>query len=127
MDITLQGVTLPADLFWIDEFSWTPVEQATAYTLGGALIVEEQTKQAGRSITLASPSDGGWVTRAQVKAVYALAQNPSTGLALQLADGRNLTVVFNHDGQAVRAVPVAPVAPPTDGDFYTITIRLIEV
>lgn len=52
LQITLSDGTttieLPPDLHWRDEFSWTPVEQSTEYSLTGALIVQSGARQAGR-------------------------------------------------------------------------------
>jgi hypothetical protein len=125
--ITLDTVTLPEDLVWEDEFSWTPVEQASDYTLGGALVVETAARLAGRPVTLAGAEDQGWITRTTLEALYALAQAPSTGLALTLADGRSLTVVFRHGGPAIEARPVVRVSPPAVDAQYIVTVRLLEV
>ena len=125
--ITLGGVTLPGDLVWTDEFDWTPVEQSTEYTLGGALVVETGVRLAGRPITLAGADDQGWVTRTTLLALYALAQTPSTGITLELADAREFDVVFRHGGPAIEARQVQRVSPPAAGDYYTVTIRLLEV
>jgi hypothetical protein len=41
MNVTLNGLHLPDDLIWRDEFDWAPVEQVVTPTLSGALLVEE--------------------------------------------------------------------------------------
>ncbi|MNV78610.1 hypothetical protein D3C71_1721070 [compost metagenome] len=52
MNVTLNGLLLPDDLIWRDEFDWAPVEQVVTPTLTGALLVEETDKPEGRPITL---------------------------------------------------------------------------
>lgn len=125
--ITLDTVTLPGDLLWVDEFDWTPVEFSTRYTLDGALVIEQGTRQAGRPITLAGADDRGWITRQTLEALYALAQSPSAGMPLTLADGRTFTVVFRHDATPIEAAPVIPVSPAPTDLYYSVTIRLLEV
>lgn len=127
MAITLATVSLPADLQWVDEFTWTPVEMNRTYTLTGALVVEQATRQAGRPITLVGGQDRGWVARSVVEALYALAQAPSEGLALELADGREFTVVFRHDETPLDAQPVTGCFPPLAADPYAVTLRLAAV
>ncbi|WP_420795629.1 hypothetical protein, partial [Endozoicomonas atrinae] len=62
----LDSITLPDDLLWINEFDWNPVEQSQERTLTGALLIQEQSKQYGRSIELSGGQDAGWVTRSTV-------------------------------------------------------------
>ena len=38
MAITLDTITLPQGLRWADEFAWSPLAQATSYSLTGALL-----------------------------------------------------------------------------------------
>lgn len=127
MPHSLNGISLPADLVWSDEFAWTPVEQAKTYTLDGALLVESQVRQAGRPITLSGGEDRGWVTRDVVALLYALAQTVKDDLALTLADGRQFTCAFRHGEGAIEARPVVPLGPPGSGDYYTLTLRLMAV
>jgi len=125
MPNTLNTVALPDNLYWSDEYEWSPVEQAVTPTLTGALIVEESTRLAGRPITL----DGMWVPRSTVEAVRALAAQPATPRTLTLADGRTFTVLFRHsDGQPVEAKPLWDAAPDVRdaADTYTLTLRLME-
>lgn len=125
--VRLSTVTLPGDLAWVDEFDWTPVMQAQSYALDGALIVEQAARQAGRPITLQGAENRAWVTRQTLEALYALAQTPSTGLALTLADARTFTVLFRHDQMPIEARPITDVSPPAAEDYYWITVRLMTV
>ena len=125
--ITLDSITLPENLHWLDEYDWSPVEQATQYSLTGALLVDEDTKQAGRPITLTTPDNGGWATRATVDSLRAKLQ-ANTDMTLTLHDGREFTVRWRHGGQALNAEPVYPgLANPQDDDLYRLRLQFIEV
>ena len=54
---------LPQDLEWVDEFTWSPVQQSVTTTLSGALVVQESLQKKGRPITLQGKDDMGWVQR----------------------------------------------------------------
>lgn len=57
-------VQLPKDLEWVDEFTWSKVQQNVTTTLTGALVVQESTQLKGRPITLAVPFDDmAWIQR----------------------------------------------------------------
>lgn len=130
MDITqgAETVALPDDLYWSDELNWVPVEQAVQRTLTGALIVSAAALQAGRPITLEPIDDqSAWMTRDTVDQL----RNWATvaGLQMQITlRGTPRTVVFrHHDGAAIEAHPVAHFSDVVDGDFYLVTIRLMEI
>ena len=128
MSITLDTVTLPRDLLWEDETDWTPVAQSTEYTLAGALSIETGVMQAGRPITLAGGDDRAWASRTAVLALMALAAVPGKTMPLTLNDERTFTVCFRHgDGAPVEARPIVPYNTPAAGDWYALTLRLMEV
>ncbi|ADE14182.1 conserved hypothetical protein [Nitrosococcus halophilus Nc 4] len=127
MAITLDAITLPEDLSWTDEYSWSPVVQNSEFTLTGALILEEGTQQAGRPITLQSPAGGAWTTRATAEALRAklLANNDMT---LTLHDGRAFTVRWRHGDTPLEAAPVLEgLADPDTDTLYDLTLRLLEI
>lgn len=125
--ITLDGISLPDDLRWVDETDWTPVEQSTEYSLAGSLIVEASTKQAGRPITLDGYDGDVWVARSTVLALQALAAVAGKEMDLELW-GNTYTVMFRHgEGSPVAAEPVVLISPPGDNDWYTLTLRLMEI
>lgn len=123
---TLGAVELPGDVWWADEFDWSPIEQAQEYSVTGALIIDEATKQAGRQITLRSADGGGWVPRATVQALQAMRDDIGETYLLSLADGRSFTVRFDLT-RPFEAAPVRPACDMTGATPYTITIPLIEV
>ena len=126
MAITLDAVTLPADLTWTDEFDWSPLEQTASYTLTGALVLETGQRQAGRAITLAGSELSAWADRQTVAALYAklTASGPMT---LTLNDGRTFQVAFRHGDTPVAARPVVDFRLPANSDFYSLIVRFMEV
>lgn len=128
MAIILDTTTLPADMVWEDELTgdWDAVEQTTAYSLTGALILQHGTRQAGRPITLSLPREHGLCDRALVLQLdaIALANNTHT---LTLHDGRAFTVRWRRDnGRAVEAAPIIDVSDPAATFQYALTLRFIE-
>lgn len=122
----LGGVELPADVWWENEFSWSPVEQVREYAVTGALVVDLGERQAGRPITMTSNVRGGWVSRGTVKALRALADVAGATYTLTLGDGREFTVMFDLQ-QPFDASPLRAAGDMTDATRYRITLRLIEV
>ncbi|MFN3881936.1 MAG: hypothetical protein ACK4L8_10970 [Nitrincola lacisaponensis] len=120
--ITLDALTLPDQMIWIDEFAWRPVVQRTERTLTGKLFIEEALMQKGRPITLA----GDWVTRATLQQLQTLASAASTTHTLVI-QGQTYTVAWRHTEQALTAEPIKPVTDPGDDDFYELTLRLMVV
>ena len=122
--------TVTLDHDWIDEYDWSPVEQTSDYTLTGALVVEQATRQAGRPITLAPPRpDMAWTAKADLDRLRAWAETPGQQLMLTLEDGRSYTVLFRHEDTAIDAEPVrgwrVPAGEPDD--WWLVTLRLIEI
>lgn len=126
------GVTLQLDpdLHWSDEFSWNAVEQAVERSVTGALIVYTGIRTGGRPITLQPADDGSaWMPRATLAQLQAWEANAALTLTLNLR-GVDRTVVFRrHDGVPIEARPVQFVADPLPGgfgDWYLVTLRLME-
>ena len=113
-------------LIWPDRHQWQGVAQEARRTLGGTLHLVEAMLSGGRPITLEARADGCWLSRATADALVALADSPGLH-TLELAEyGLLTTVAFHHgNGPAVELSPLFPTAE--DADYYTGTIRLIEV
>lgn len=131
MSITITDTTttldLPPDLFWADEFTWSPVEQSADFALDGAVIVQTATRQAGRPITLQSGSEFAWLRRDVLDQLRAWANNAGQELTLTIR-GAPRTVIFRHqDAPVIEAEMVLYHAAPTEETDYTATIRLMEV
>nr|MDT0253689.1 hypothetical protein [Endozoicomonas sp.] len=124
----LDTITLPDDLLWINEFEWNPVEQNQERTLTGALLVQEQSKQHGRSIKLSGGDDAGWVNRSTVVSLLTLSETTHQIMTLTLPDLRQFSVIFDRSsGSPVEAQQILPFAFPGDNYQYSLTIRLLTV
>lgn len=121
-------VTLPDALNWVDEYTWSPVEQTRQYTTTGALLIEESVKQAGRLITLEGSEDRTWCTRALVDQLHAWAALPGMTLSLTLR-GTPRSVTFDHEKGALQGLPVLFYADGSieSTDFYVPTLRFLEI
>ena len=125
---TGDSVDLPADLFWSDEFSWSPVEQSTERSVTGSLIVQTSERIGGRPITLEPDGDdSAWITRADLEQLQAWASVPGLELELSLR-GQIRTVIFrHHDGPAIEAKPLMHFEDVQPTDNYLATVRLMEI
>ena len=125
--IVLDGISLPADLLWSDEWAASTVAQTVRRTLDGGLVVFYGELRAGVPITLESQPDAGWLTRAQVEAVALRAASPGGIYTLSLR-GQTWQVMFrHHDAPAFEAKPLVVLANPQPGDFYLATLKLMTV
>ena len=138
MSASLAGIELPYDIQWNDEHTAWKVGQIIRATLTGALVVQESAMQAGRPITLRSFDDGGMryvapITLATLDALRALeevAGGANMTLILPAAGDttRTFTVRFRRtDGPAIEATPMKYQAPAEAGDWFLVTLRLIQV
>lgn len=120
-------LTLPPDLDWTDEYAWAPVVQEANYSLTGALVVESATRQTGRPITLEGDDDRAWVTRATLDTLRAWAAQPGLVLTLSLR-GATRPVMFRHqDAPVLETAMILFYGDPTAGNYYRITLKLMEV
>lgn len=125
--IVLDGISLPADLLWSDEWAASNVAQTVRRTLDGGLVVFYGELRAGVPITLESQPDAGWLTRAQVESVALRAASPGGIYTLTLR-GQTWQVMFrHHDAPAFEAKPLVPLANPQSGDFNLATLKLMTV
>ena len=113
-------------MVWVDEFAWQPVEKSAEYSITGALLIDSGVRLAGRAITLQSDTDAGWITRATLLALQALAAAPEGVHTLTLANARTFTVQF-APGECLAATPIARPELPASAHPYVATVRLIEV
>ena len=132
MSITLTyngtTATLSDRLQWADEFDWSPVEQATAYSTTGRLLVDVSLKQAGQPITLEGTDTNAWISRALCSTLQAWAALPGIQLGLVLR-GQAHQVIFDHAKGGFSAQPVWKLL---DGEitpelFYRPTFRFLKV
>lgn len=128
--LTYQDTTLALSdrLDWTDEFDWHPVEQATAYSTTGALLIDVATRLAGRPITLQGTDTQAWMSRAAMQQLAAWAAIPGAQFELVLR-GSERQVVFDHAQGGFTAQPVWRLL---DGEIdaellYRPILRFLEV
>ena len=115
---------LPDLLRWTDEHDWSPLAQAQPqYSLGGAVIVQQGSKLAGRPVTLGGEDDHNWLRRETLATLHDWAAVPELELTLDY-HGRALNVIFRNHEQALAAAPVW-WTHDEDSDWYHAEIRLM--
>lgn len=121
-------IDLHPDLYWSDELDWAPVEQSVQRSVSGALIVMASERIAGRPITLQPEDDASaWMQRATVATLVSWGAVPERQMTLTI-NGTSYDVIFRHqDGAAIEARPVVQYQDPQPTDFYTVTLRFMEV
>ena len=131
MSIYLDNVRLSDGLRWSDEFAWSPLAQASEYSLTGALIVEQAIKQAGRPITLVGGKDFAWLTRAEL-ATLKTKLNAGATMTLSLHDARTFAVLPAGD-EPLQVTPLPRVRdsgladPDAEAIYVLESLKLIEV
>lgn len=120
-------LTLNPDLFWSDEYNWNPVGQEVERSVTGANIIQVAGMVSGRPITLEPEDDSSaWSTRSEVEQLRNWAAVPGKELDLTLR-GVTRKVIFRHQDGGFEARPVLHYREMVAGDFYLVTIRLMEV
>lgn len=120
---TLNGISIPSGLVWVDEFDWLESATETEHGITGALLVDAGERLAGRPITLEADTDAGWIERSVLAAIKALADAPGVSYTFTHHDGRSFTVLVLEI--AARSV-ARPELPPANWP-YVATIKMIEV
>ena len=134
MTITLTNggttLSLPPDLIWADELTWSAVAQSTERGVFGTLIVDAMARNGGRPITLQGDGDSAWIDRGTLRALGAWARTPGLRMALEVR-GEAFSVVFDHGAEEeTRAIAMSAVidySDKQDGDYYcSLVLRFIE-
>jgi hypothetical protein len=123
--INLDAITLPADLLWTDEYSYTPVKQTLSRAVDGSLIVEAAAANKGRPITLQGGDDYGWIERSILEELRLKQYQPGLTMTLTLR-GTAYSVIFDQEG-GIEARPVVEYRNPAATDPYIVTLKFIEV
>jgi hypothetical protein len=122
---TLDAITLPSDLLWIDEYAHTPVVQKISPAVDGSLVIEVAAQIAGRPITLQGGNDYAWVTKATLEQLRIKQYLPGLTMVLN-HNGANYSVIFQQPN-GIEATPIIDYSNPDPGDFYAVTLRFIEI
>lgn len=125
MAITLDTLTLPADLIWVDEYAYTPVKQTVSVAIDGSLIIEAAAQSKGRPITLQGNEDAAWIDRATLEQLRAKQYQPALAMTLVM-NGVTFSVLFMQPG-GIEAKPLIDYSTPVDADWYQITLKLMEI
>ena len=134
MTITLTNggttLSLPPDLIWADELTWSAVAQSTERGIFGTLIVDAMARNGGRPITLQGDGDSAWIDRGTLRTLGAWAQTPGLRMALDVR-GEVFSVVFDHgpeeETRAIAMSAVIDYSDKQDGDYYcSLVLRFIE-
>ena len=127
---TNETVPLENGFLWSDEFDWKPIEQQQEYAINGTLIIQEGKKKSGRPITLSASDGQGWVKRSELSIIkdWSALQDEQFTLVFEYPhDTRQFNVIFNHAEGAINAKPVMGFPTVSDGDYYEVTFKFLEV
>lgn len=127
-NILVNAISLPADLYWSNEFSWSPITARETISVTGAAIIQRGKRLDGRRINLTSGDETAWVTRERLDALEALRNTKPESVLLKFADGREYTVIFNDvDGQSIEAEAMQPGKVPAPSDLFRVKLNFLEV
>ena len=127
---TNETVPLENGFLWSDEFDWKPIEQQQEYAINGTLIIQEGKKKSGRPITLSASDGQGWIKRSSLSILkdWSALQGEQFTLIFEYPhDTRQFNVIFNHADGAINAKPVMGFPTVSDGDYYEVTLKFLEV
>jgi len=128
MAIILGGVTLNSHMIWADEMgSQQTVAQTFKRTLGGNPVVLSQQLFTSIPITLTAVIDQGWLTKAQVQAVDALARQAGAVVSLTIGAATYNVMFRHHEPPAFESEALDQVGAQAPDGYYTATIKLITV
>lgn len=128
----LSSVTVELDegLVWEDEFSWSPLQTDYQYTLTGALVIQQGTKQAGRPFTLKGDDSMNWISRASLDTLRGWAAMEGRQLLLQIVgpdSTRSFNVMFNLKDNPIESKPVLGHPALRDNEYFNVVLRFLEV
>lgn len=124
---TNEVLNLPDRLRWTDEYSWQGLGQSSPqYSLGGALIIQQGMKLAGRPITLSNDDNKNWLKKQDVMKLQEWANLPELALILNYQN-REFRVIFANHQQALTADPVAWTHDETGEDWYRVSISFLTI
>lgn len=126
MTINLDALVLPDDLQWTDQYTWSPVVQSLDFSLTGAPIIQEAKKTKGREITLVGGEESGWVLKSVLDQLQAKADTADLTMVLDYW-GATYNVMFRRDSSPIEARQIGDFSNPQNDDYYSLTLRLIEV
>jgi len=125
MAITLDTLTLPSELRWIDEYSWSAVKSNIKYSLQGRRKVAEYSvyNEAGRPITLVG--EDSWITKSDLDTLLSWSEDTDKQMTLTFHDSSVKYVRFRFsDNPFIEVTPISPTAYPSASTVYRLTLKL---
>ena len=119
----LDGLELPINLFWENEFSFIAVAQESQRTVTGGMDVQAVPLAYGQPVRLT----GAWATRLEILALKALENEAGVKRILTLNDGTEHTVLFDVAAGGVQAPLLFPDNVPIDETQYLLTLNFMTV
>jgi len=126
--ISLGGVDLNNSLQWNNRYQWSPAQQNVRSTLLGNQVIYQQVVTVGRPIDLEATDTTGWLTKAMVDSLLALAEEPSVTRTL-VFHGESYQVKFKYEENQspVAFVPIRTKQVLSPEDWMVGTIKLFTV
>ncbi len=127
---TSEIAVLSDGFLWSDEFDYKPIEQKVEPSIDGTPIIQEGKWKSGRPISLAAEKDMAWLPRHVVSTLktWSMLQGETFTLMFEYQhDTRQFNVIFHHASTAIEATPVKGFPTVSDGDYYNVTLRLLEL
>lgn len=126
---TTTTLTLPDDLLWADEFTWTPIQQTVDVALDGANIIQVGERLAGRPITLQSGRGPYFaiIERATLDQLLTWANEPGQELVLNIRGATRDVIFRHHEGTVIDAEMLLYHSAPDESTLYAVTVRLMEI
>jgi len=121
--ISLDALDLTADLLWVNEYAWSSVGQVEDVMSDGSVVVQSESQQTGRLITLVGGDTFGYVTKAVVDQLRVKSESPGLQMTLTLNDARTFNVVFVDD--RFKAQTVADHNNPSSDYLYSLSLYLM--
>lgn len=127
LSVDSTSVTLPEELYWSDELSWSPVGQTVEISVEGAPMVDVAAQTAGRYITLEPNGEDAWITREDLEQLTAWAAVPGLEMELTIRSVER-TVIWRHqDKPAIDCRPLIHFTDTQPGDIYIAGLKLMEI
>lgn len=125
--ITLDAITLPPSLTWTDRDNYQPVSQALRRARDGTPVVYHAPILAARPITLESTERSGWMTRAVLDQLQALASTPGSTHSLSIG-AQTFSVIWRHDDPpALSAEPLVARTTHEATDYFRVTLKFLTL
>lgn len=126
------SISLPYDLYPIDDLNWSAIVASGTYLFSGAYDVQQGIRKAGKPITLQS-DDGqglGLITRDTVNKLREQCDIVEATFTLSYeADNENksVDVMFDHTQTPIEAKPAKDFNSPNLDDWFLVTLKFRTV